>query len=277
MTYLKATFDACATVWHRIVAVVKGLCWFSLLCLSLTVHVPIAVFDLLEFVTLGSTGLAIVLMVANLLSYLAGGVNWVTYSTGVILAAGVVTHGWRFGDERGRLQNTASGAVVSCALHSVRLKVAECNRREETCLSSLRCPESSTRARLRFRRNYPTEGSSGTTLSSGGSPKSAKPVLSTPATVPYSTTTNAAAPIPSTTPSDTSTSVNGGYFALSDEEIRVVKCLRDMERDRVGRGRPTLGRGVCPVPGNIACEPASGAHHVPEPCPTSTFLSGQMA
>ncbi|KAK1934971.1 hypothetical protein P3T76_010737 [Phytophthora citrophthora] len=121
-------------------AKVKGFCWFVLLVLSLAIHVPMMLFDLLEFVALGTTGLAAVLVMTNSLNQMFELTRWLTPATGVIVVVGIVAHGWRFGQGSGHLGNAAPRIVVKKALKSVRREVSRCNRREAACLASLNGP-----------------------------------------------------------------------------------------------------------------------------------------
>ncbi|KAK1939005.1 hypothetical protein P3T76_009080 [Phytophthora citrophthora] len=99
LAYSRASWEAWTTVCQRVVAIVKGFCWFVLLVLSLVIHVPMMLFDLLEFVALGTTGLAAVLVMTNSLNQMFEWTRWLTTATGVIVAVGNMTHGGDLANE----------------------------------------------------------------------------------------------------------------------------------------------------------------------------------
>jgi len=208
-----------------------------------------ALFDLLEFITLGTAGLTVALVVVNALNLLLNWASWLIAATGSIVVIGVLTHGWRFSSESGHLKRAAPR--MAKALKSVRREVVRCNRREAACLASLKNPEGEPVEDDYFREAASVRQSSPTRRRHVGS-------KSTPTIAPRS---------------DTRPPVGERAYenvTLSDDELHVVKYLRDLEHGRVGRGRPTCGRGVCPVPGNIAGEPAySAVYQAPRPYPLS--------
>ncbi|KAK1941824.1 hypothetical protein P3T76_006888 [Phytophthora citrophthora] len=194
--------------------------------------------DLLEFMTLGTTGLAAVLVTANSLDQIFEWTNWITPATGVIVVVGIVTHGWRFGQESGHLGNAAPRIVVKKALKSVRREVKLCNRREATCLASLNGPVvDSTEFSRPAATSFEEKSSVSSWQTSHGAPMTTSPL----------------------TACSPSVESDEAAFVFSNEEQSVVQCLRDMEHDRADRGRSAYGRGVCPVPGNETHEPACSA------------------
>ncbi|OWZ05221.1 hypothetical protein PHMEG_00022731 [Phytophthora megakarya] len=114
--YCCAWKEATGATLRRVYAALRATGWFGMLLLSLFLHVPMMLYDVLEYLCCGGMGVAVTLGVLNLLNLLF---EWCCYgmhfSIGV-LVVGVLTHAWRHGSVEGQLEGTASRMVLRNAL-----------------------------------------------------------------------------------------------------------------------------------------------------------------
>ncbi|KAE9176744.1 hypothetical protein PF004_g25977, partial [Phytophthora fragariae] len=68
--YGRAAGEACLLTGRRVFAILHGVGWLLLLLLSLTIHIPMALYDLLEFSLCGTVGVVAVVVALNALNYL---------------------------------------------------------------------------------------------------------------------------------------------------------------------------------------------------------------
>ncbi|OWZ07315.1 hypothetical protein PHMEG_00020311 [Phytophthora megakarya] len=118
--YGRASWEATGAVYKRVEAFVCGLCWFLVLLLSLILDVPMALYDVLEYLCCGSVGVFVIISVVNLLNFVFQWLTWCSYASYGIAIVGVLTHVWRRGEADGQLDRVAPRAVLSNAFESVR-------------------------------------------------------------------------------------------------------------------------------------------------------------
>ncbi|KAG3145916.1 hypothetical protein PI126_g13543 [Phytophthora idaei] len=136
--YYDASLDATAATWARFCEGVRLVLWGLYLTVALGIHTPMAAYDLLEFVLQGGFGVAVVMLVLNLLnSYL----EWTEYGLGIsgcVFVIGLGTHVWRLGDLDGRLEKLSPGSVLTDARASVKSSAKARKHQEGTSLRRLR-------------------------------------------------------------------------------------------------------------------------------------------
>ncbi|KAE9104210.1 hypothetical protein PF010_g13469 [Phytophthora fragariae] len=139
--YGRASGEACLLTGRRMFAVMHGVGWLLLLLLSLAIHIPMALYDLMEFSLCGTVGVVALVAALNALNYL---LKWTSFSletTVAIGCMGLLTHGWSLGDGDGRIRKMAPQFVVGSAWDSVLQHADDRDRSESASLLRLQEPD----------------------------------------------------------------------------------------------------------------------------------------
>jgi hypothetical protein len=126
--YARANVGAAAFVWKRVCGAIAVVCWSLLLLLSLLVHIPLAFYDVLEYVCCGGVGVSVAVLMINALNYAFEWTQWGPFCSGVLLVLGLITHAWRQGNNSQQLQDISPATVLDKALESVRESAAKRSR-----------------------------------------------------------------------------------------------------------------------------------------------------
>ncbi|GMF49675.1 unnamed protein product [Phytophthora fragariaefolia] len=92
--YGRASGEACLLTGRRVLAVMDEAGWLLLLLLSLAIHVPMALYDLMEFSLCGTVGLVVLVAALNALIYLLQWTPFGLEATSIIGGMGLLTLGW---------------------------------------------------------------------------------------------------------------------------------------------------------------------------------------
>ncbi|KAE9136886.1 hypothetical protein PF010_g1512 [Phytophthora fragariae] len=139
--YGRAAGEACLLIGQRVFAILHGVGWLLLLLLSLTIHIPMALYDLLEFSLCGTVGGVAVVVVLNALNYLLKWTSLGLEATVSLRCLGLLTHGWRLGDGDGRLQKMAPHHLLGNAWECVLQNADDRDWSEEASLLKLQEPD----------------------------------------------------------------------------------------------------------------------------------------
>ncbi|POM74057.1 Hypothetical protein PHPALM_9036, partial [Phytophthora palmivora] len=228
--YCVAWKEGCANAWRRVYGGVQGLCWAAIVTLSMIIHVPMLLFDVLEFVLCGAKGVVVALVVLNASSYYWG---WTIQGLLIMQIMGVIglaTHGWHHGDRDGRLRKIAPRGIIEDAFDSAQRNASERYRAEQDSILRVKKPVVRTRVRL------PVEDEVGASLSSDEEPDKDSRI---------------------SVPARAQCSLVPGDFTDSDTYmVERLRGLADEVQHGVLRGRRTSSRGECPVPENKRVIPA---------------------
>ncbi|KAE9200822.1 hypothetical protein PF005_g15198 [Phytophthora fragariae] len=132
--YALATKDAAASCRRRageVLRIVKFL-------LALTFFTPMAVFEFVEFVLLGEAGVALALLMINLVNYYFVWTTLGVAASVVFVTVGVVTHIWRGGKGRSDRERLSPTTIIVDGLREVRERAADRSRTETEELERLR-------------------------------------------------------------------------------------------------------------------------------------------
>ncbi|KAE9241230.1 hypothetical protein PF004_g7146 [Phytophthora fragariae] len=132
--YALATKDAAASCRRRageVLRIVKFL-------LALTFFTPMAVFEFVEFVLLGEAGVALALLMINLVNYYFVWTTLGVAASVVFVTVGVVTHIWRGGKGRSDRERLSPTTMIVDGLREVRERAADRSRTETEELERLR-------------------------------------------------------------------------------------------------------------------------------------------
>ncbi|KAE9006124.1 hypothetical protein PR002_g16568, partial [Phytophthora rubi] len=139
--YGRASGEACLLTGRRVFAVMHGVGWLLLLLLSLAIHVPMAIYGLMEFSLCGTVGVVALVAALNALNYLLKWTSFGLETTVAIGCMGLLTHGWPLGDGDGRLRKMAPHFVVGSAWDSVLQHADGRDRSESASLLRLQEPD----------------------------------------------------------------------------------------------------------------------------------------
>ncbi|KAE9316120.1 hypothetical protein PF008_g19087 [Phytophthora fragariae] len=136
--YALATKDAAASCRRRAGEVLRIVLLIVKFLLALTFFTPMAVYEFVEFVLLGEAGVALALLMMNLVNYYF---EWTTLGVAasvVFVTIGVVTHIWRGGKVRSDRERLSPTTIIVEGLREVRDRAADRSRTETEELEQLR-------------------------------------------------------------------------------------------------------------------------------------------
>ncbi|KAE9189448.1 hypothetical protein PF002_g25038 [Phytophthora fragariae] len=135
--YALATKDAAVSSRRRAGEVLRIVLLILKFLLALTFFTPMAVYEFVEFVLLGEAGVALALLMMNLINYF----EWTTLGVAasvVYVTIGVVTHIWRGGKGKTDRERLSPTTIIVEGLKEVRERAADRSRTETEDLERLR-------------------------------------------------------------------------------------------------------------------------------------------
>ncbi|GMF49208.1 unnamed protein product [Phytophthora fragariaefolia] len=136
--YALATKDAAISSRRRTGEVLRVVLLFVKFLLGLAFFAPMAVYEFVEFVLLGEVGVALALLMMNLLN---GYFEWTTLGVAasvIFVTLGVVTHLWRCGSGKADRERLSPSTIIVDGLEEERERAADRSRTETKGLERLR-------------------------------------------------------------------------------------------------------------------------------------------
>ncbi|ETP00226.1 hypothetical protein F441_22354 [Phytophthora nicotianae CJ01A1] len=219
--YVCACGEAIAAMWSRCYEFGEGGFWIAVILVSLSLFLPMALYDALEYVSCGPVGLFLLLLLFNALNLAFSWTDSYVIISLTIVGIGLFSHGWHLCAESTVMRRVTPVALVTNALDSVQRNAALRVRTEHANAERLRAPDSDPLE------DYPTDDggtSENETLEEGERPHS------------------------EASPPD----ILEDFTAVEVFVADVLRGLRTLSQRPVRRGRRTPGRGDFPVPGNTS-------------------------
>ncbi|KUF66356.1 hypothetical protein AM587_10010635 [Phytophthora nicotianae] len=224
--YVCAFGEAIAAMWSRCYEFGEGGFWIAVILVSLSLFLPMALYDALEYVSCGPVGLFLLLLFFNALNMEFSWAEHYVVISLVLVGVGLFSHGWHLCAETTVMRKVTPVALASNALDSVQRNAALRVRTEQANAERLRAPDGDP-----FE-DYPVadgEASGNEALEGGERPHDGTEA----------------------SPSD----ILDDFTAVEIFVADVLRGLRTLSQGPVRRGRRTPDRGDCPVPGDTSGVP----------------------
>ncbi|ETI30351.1 hypothetical protein F443_22527 [Phytophthora nicotianae P1569] len=140
--YVCAFGEAIAAMWSRCYEFGEGGFWIAVILVSLSLFLPMALYDALEYVSCGPVGLFLLLLLFNALNLAFSWTDSYVIVSLIIVGIGLFSHGWHLCAESTVMRRVTPVALATNALDSVQRNAALRVRTEHANAERLRAPDS---------------------------------------------------------------------------------------------------------------------------------------